>query len=86
MPTTEAGTRLIDSIAAIEAEAAAAERVRISAAVEGTPRLRLTGAQLAALPAASGRGDFCLDFDEWDEWVPLSILRAVIVRDSVGRP
>ncbi len=67
-----------DDIAAIEEQAVAAERARIKAVVEGTFRLRLTGEQLDDLPDGTNREDFFVDFDEWEEWVPLSILAAIL--------
>lgn len=62
-------------------EAVRADRARIVAAVQKTLRLRLTGEQLDQLPEGTNREDFFIDFDEWEEWVPLSLLMAIITPD-----
>jgi hypothetical protein len=50
----------------------------LSEALDGLPRLKLTGKQMDALPAGTGMSRFFVDWDEHAEFVDLDAVRALI--------
>ena len=74
------------AIVAIEDEAFTAERSRIKAVVKGLPILHLTGEQIGSIePPLSG--DWFMDFDEYEDYVPLeSMVGAILLSRVVREP
>jgi hypothetical protein len=73
-------------IAEKQAEAARAAlqslRERVEGLLDGMLRLRLTGAQMADLPEdGTNVEDFFVDFDEYEDWLPESVLRAAVLAE-----
>jgi hypothetical protein len=57
-------------------------RGRVEGLLDGILRLRLTGAQMADLPEdGTNVEDFFVDFDEYEDWLPESVLRAAVLAE-----
>ena len=68
----EAVNALPDLLDRLERAEAALKRL------PGMLRLRLTGEQMAELPEGTNTEDFFVDFDEYEEWLPWSLVEAVL--------